>query len=218
MSKIKYQFIEDENELQNKINSLEKIAKKYLLEIEELYMEDLFFMSVIDKSIKLIDCFLFALDKRNITVLATLTRVQMDCTIRAFATTIVKDGGDFCRSILIDNKRINRLQDINNKVLTDKYLCEKLGSYLDLPVYDLYEKVCGFVHFSSSSFHNIVKRHEKYDMTMFISRNNREEDEKEFKRLSIELANQFLFFGSVLIEDIFVSWIEQKRRWNDAKK
>lgn len=71
MSKIKYQFIEDENELQNKINSLEKIAKKYLLEIEELYMEDLFFMSVIDKSIKLIDCFLFALDKRNITVLAT---------------------------------------------------------------------------------------------------------------------------------------------------
>lgn len=106
------------------------------------------------------------------------------------------------------------MQDINNKVLTDKYLCEKLGSYLDLPVYDLYEKVCGFVHFSSSSFHNIVKRHEKYDMTMFISRNNREEDEKEFKRLSIELANQFLFFGSVLIEDIFVSWIEQKRRWN----
>lgn len=27
MSKIKYQFIEDENELQNKINSLEKLQK-----------------------------------------------------------------------------------------------------------------------------------------------------------------------------------------------
>lgn len=218
MSKIKYQFIEDENELQNKINSLEKIAKKYLLEIEELYMEDLFFMSVIDKSIKLIDCFLFALNKRNITVLATLTRVQMDCTIRAFATTIVKDSGEFCKAILINNERIDKLQDIDNKALTDKHLCKKLGSYLDLPIYDLYKQVCGYVHFSSNSFHNIARAHEKYDITMFISRNNREEDEKEFERMSIELANHFLFFGSVLIEDIFVSWIEQKRRWNNVKK
>lgn len=214
---MKYQNIKDENELQNQINRLEKIANTYLLEINELYMEDFFFMSVIDKSIKLIDCFLFALNKRNITVLATLTRVQMDCAMRAFATTLVNDSGDFCKAILINNQRIDRLKDINNKALTDKYLCEKLGSYLDLPIYDLYEKVCGYVHFSSSSFHNIARAHEKYDITMFISRNNREEDEKEFEKMSIELANNFLFFGSVLIEDIFVSWIEQKRRWSSEK-
>lgn len=215
---MKYQVIKDENELQNQINRLEKIANTYLLEINELYMEDLFFMSVIDKSIKLIDCFLFALDKRNITVLATLTRVQMDCAMRAFATTIVNDSGEFCRAILINNERIDKLQDRDNKALIDNHLCKKLGSYLDLPIYDLYTKVCGYVHFSSSSFHNIARAHEKYDITMFISRNNREEDENEFERMSIELANQFLFFGLVLIEDIFASWIEQKRRWNNAKK
>ena len=79
-----------------------------------------------------------------------------------------------------------------------------------MPVYDLYEKVCGFVHFSSDSFHSIAKAHEAYDITLLIGRNNREEDKEAFERLSIELANQFYFFGSVLIEDIFASWLRQK--------
>lgn len=214
MSKFKYQFIKNEDELRVKINNLDKVANSYLIEIKDLYMEDLFFMSVIDKSIKLIESFLFALDKRNITVLATLTRVQMDCTMRSFATTMVSDSGEFCKAILTDNIRISRLTDMNNHKLTDKHLCEKLGSYLNLPVYDLYQKVCGFVHFSSDSFHSITKAQEKNNITMFISRNNRDEDKQEFERLALELANQFFFFGSVLIKDIFVSWLEQKKRWN----
>lgn len=217
MAKIGYEFIAEETEIINKIDNIDTIAKLHIMEIEELYMEDLFFMSIIDKSVKLIDSFLFALNKRNITVLATLTRIQIDCAIRAFATTMVKDSGDFCESIIIKNKRIKDYVDINNKKLTDKYLCESLGDYLNLPVYELYQKICGFVHFSSDSFHSITKVQEENNITMFISRNNRAEDEKEFERLSIELANQFCFFSSVLIEDIFVSWLEQKRSWNNKK-
>lgn len=211
MSIVKYKFIKKENELKDKINNLDKIANSYLIKIENLYMEDLFFMSVIDKSIKLIESFLFALSKRNLTVLATLTRVQMDCVMRAFSTTMVKDSNEFCRAILIDNVKINMFKDKNNNKLTDKLLCETLGEYLNLPVYDLYKKVCGFVHFSSNSFYNIVKTHEEYDITMFISRNNRDEDNQEFERLSMELANQFFFFGLILIEDIFASWLKQKK-------
>lgn len=211
MSKVKYQVIEKEDELRDKINNLDKMANVFLLKIKDLYFEDLFFMSVIDKSIKLIDSFLFALDKRNLTVLATLTRLQMDCSMRAFATTLVSDSEDFCKKILIENRRINKLKDKNNYKLTDKHLCEKLGIYLDLPIYDLYEKVCGFVHFSSDSFHSIVKAKEKNNIMMFISRNNIDEDKQEFERLSLELANHFLFFGLVLIEDIFPSWLEQKK-------
>ena len=210
MSIVKYQFYSDEDVLRAKIDNLDKVANSYLLQISDLYMEDLFFMSVIDKSIKLIDSFLFALEKRNLTVLATLTRVQIDCTARAFATTLVSDSGDFCKAVLLDDIQVNRLKDITNRKLTDKYLCESLGTYLNLPVYDLYEKVCGFVHFSSDSFHSIAKAHEAYDITLLIGRNNREEDKEAFERLSIELANQFYFFGSVLIEDIFASWLRQK--------
>ena len=210
MSIVKYQFYSDEDVLKAKIDNLDKVANSYLLQISDLYMEDLFFMSVIDKSIKLIDSFLFALEKRNLTVLATLTRVQIDCTARAFATTLVSDSGDFCKAVLLDDIQVNRLKDITNRKLTDKYLCESLGTYLNLPVYDLYEKVCGFVHFSSDSFHSIAKAHEAYDITLLIGRNNRDEDKETFERLSIELANQFYFFGSVLIEDIFASWLRRK--------
>lgn len=209
MKKIKYNFIKDESELILKINNLDKIANEYLIKIEDLHMEDLFFMSVIDKSIKLIDSFLFALEKRNITVLATLTRVQMDCVMRTYASTMVNDSGEFCKSVLIDNIPINKLKDTNNQRLTDKHLCESVGKYLNLPVYDLYKKVCDFVHFSSASFHNITKAGENYDITMYISRENRMEDKQEFERLSLELANQFYFFGSLLIEEFFTSWLEQ---------
>lgn len=72
MSKAKYQFIKNEVDLRTKIDNLDKVANLHLLEIKDFYMEDLFFMSIIDKSIKLIDSFLSALEKRNITVLATL--------------------------------------------------------------------------------------------------------------------------------------------------
>lgn len=198
MREIEYKFIEDEKKLIKKIDDFEKLARLYIMKIDEIYIEDLFFMSIIDKSVKLIDSFLFALDKRNITVLATLTRVQIDCTIRAFATTMVEDSGSFCKSVIIENKEINKLVDINNKRLTDKYLCESLGNYINLPVHELYKKVCGFVHFSSDSFHNIATIEEDNKIAMFISRNNRIEEEKEFARLSIELANQFYFLEQYL--------------------
>lgn len=42
MSKVKYQFIENEDELRFKINTLDKVANEYLMKIEDLYMEDLF--------------------------------------------------------------------------------------------------------------------------------------------------------------------------------
>lgn len=210
MYKVKYSFVENEEELRKKINYLDKLANSYLMKIKELYIEDLFFMSVIDKSIKLIDSFLFALDKRNLTVLATLTRVQMDCAMRSFATTMVNDSEEFCRAVLINDAQINRLKDIENNKMTDKHLCEALGAYLNLPVYDLYEKVCGFVHFSSKSFTSIVKSEGEKNISMFISRKNRDVDEQEFERLSLELANQFYFFGLVLVEEIFASWLEQK--------
>lgn len=215
MRKLEYKFIKNENELRDKINNLDKVANLYLLEIKDLYMEDLFFLSIIDKSIKLIDSFLYALDKRNITVLATLTRVQMDCVMRSFATTMVCDSGDFCKSILIDNIQVNKLTDTDNHKLTDRNLCKALQKYLNLPVYDLYKNVCGFVHFSSASFHNITNVQEEFKITMFISRNNRNEDKQEFERISFELANNFLFFGSVLIEDIFASWLEHKKGWTN---
>lgn len=212
LDKIEYNFIDNESEIREKINSLDKLANLHLMKIHDLYVEDLFFMSAIDKSIKLINSFLFALEEENVTVLATLTRVQMDCVLRIYASTLVKDSGDFCRSVLYDNVPINRIKDKYNKNLTDRYLCESLGKYLNQPIYDSYKKISGFVHLSSSSFHNITRAHKEYDFSMFISRKNRVEDEMIYKKHSIELANQFYYFGLILVEILFDSWLEQKEK------
>lgn len=207
---VKYRITMNEDEIKDKINNLDKMANSYLLRIIDLHMEDLYLMSLIDKSIKLIDTFLFALEKRNITVMAVLTRVQMDCLMRAFATTLVADSGQFCKAVLVDKESVNRLVDKTGYKLTDKNICEKLEVYLGLPIYDLYKKVSGFIHFSADSFSNIAKAKNENGIDMFISRNNRSEDEKVYERLALELANQFYYFGSVLIEDVFLSWLRQK--------
>lgn len=204
-------FSDSEEEIITLINNLDKKANACLLQIEDLHKEDLYFMSIIDKTIKLIDNFLFALEKRNITVLATLTRVQMDCALRAFAPTLVSNSSVFCDEVLIKKKQINKIKDVENKNLTDKYLCKKLEARLNLPIYDLYQKVCGFVHFSSLSFNNIARTEGENKVSFYISRVNRTDEENEYLRLSIELANQFYYFGCLLIEYLFSSWLLQLR-------
>lgn len=206
MCNIKFVTYYDENILIDKIDSLLMLAKSILNGEQDLY-----FWSAIDKSLKLIDSFLFAFEKRNITVLAALTRMQMDCVLRTFATTLVDDSEVFCKKVLCDEQQINYIKDKTGKKMTDKYLCESLGEFLNLPIYDLYKKVSGYVHFSSSSFFNSVRTTGVNSITMKISKENIFGDEAIYKRLSIELANQFYYFGRILIECIVASWIIQKR-------
>lgn len=54
LSRTKYNPISDETKLREEINQLDKWANANLLKIEDLYIEDLYFMSVIDKSIELL--------------------------------------------------------------------------------------------------------------------------------------------------------------------
>lgn len=210
----KYDLINDETLMVEKINSLEKMAREELVGDTSLTFVDLHMWSAIDKSLKLIDSFLFAFEQQNITVLAALTRMQMDCVLRTYAGTLVADGEEFCKKVLCDNIRINKVKDLQNKPLTDKYLCESLGTVLHLPLYELYQKISGYVHLSSSSFHNITKPDGENGFTMVISKKNRDEDLESYKRLSLELANHFYYFGKILITVCLRSWIEQKKAEN----
>lgn len=53
LSKLEYNFIDNESVIKAKINELDKAADLHFMKVQDLYMEDLFFMSAIDKSIKL---------------------------------------------------------------------------------------------------------------------------------------------------------------------
>lgn len=209
---MQYVMYENELEIIEKINQLENMVKDELKRDFDLFMEDLYILSAVDKSLKLIDSFLFAMEQRNITVLAALTRMQMDCVLRTYASTLVEDSGDFCKRVLCDNVRIDKEKSVSGINLSDKNLCLELEKVLKLPIYDLYQKVCGYVHFSSSSFHNSVKLSGNSGFIMKIGKNNIERDADTYKRLSIELANHFYYFGRVLIKYILHSWLKQKEQ------
>jgi len=126
---------------------------------------------------------------------------------------MVSDAEKFCKEVLVKDTPINKLVDKDDMKLTDKHLCEAVGEFLQLPVfYDMYQMVCGFVHFFSSSFHNIFRVHEKYDYVMLIGRRNMPGDEETYEHRIMELVNQFLFFGVVLIHDLLGGWLAQKER------
>lgn len=55
---------------------------------------------------------------------------------------MVSDADKFCEEVLLKDTPINRLVDKDGKKLTDKHLYEAVGEFLQLPVYDLYQKVC----------------------------------------------------------------------------
>ena len=82
----------------------------------------------------------------------------MDCVMRAFAGTMVSDSGDFCKAVLVENVPINKLKDTNNQKLTDKHLCEAVGKYLNLPVYDLYKKYVALFIFLLPAFIILLKQ------------------------------------------------------------
>lgn len=200
-------------EISKKLDELVTTARQIILQKGtkiELTYPVLYFMSIIDKSIKLIDSSLFALEQKNITVLAILTRVQMDCVFRAYALTLVSDDDDFAKEIIGNNKQINHLKSSTGENMTDQYLANKVGDWLNLPVYDLYKKVCGFVHFSDSNLHTMISSIEAdgFSMLSFTKENPPGKDE-DFRRLSLELANQFLFFGDILVNSLFDSWVKQ---------
>lgn len=214
MSNITYEVIKDEKVLINKINNLENLAREELMKNKSLLIEDLFFYSAIDKSLKLIDSFIFALSQRNLTVLASLTRIQLDCILRTYASTLVKSSNKFCEDVLLHNKQINKIKGIDGKNLTDFHLCELLGDALHLDLQKLYNQISGFVHFSSNSFKNISRIKDNKFLEILVSKQNFSEDAESYQRLSLELANHFYYFGKILIEVVFRSWLKQKENNN----
>lgn len=217
---ITYEVYNDEQQIIDKINSLEPMFQRMSSEnnTQVVCYEDLYFLSAIDKSLKLIEVFLFALEKRNITVLAILTRVQLDCLLRTYASTLVDDSSDFCKNVLSGKIQINRTKCSTGDKMTDKFLCESIEATLNLPIYELYEKVCGYVHFSASSFHNAIHMDGENSFVMKVSQNNQEEYLEVYNTLSIELANHFYYFGKLLIDVVLKSWWEQKKELYKASE
>lgn len=129
----------------------------------------------------------------------------MDCVLKTYATILVANNTDFCNKVLYENIIVGRYSDSKGKFLTDKYLCENLEKLLAMDVCGIYSKTSGFIHFSPDSFHNTARTQGDGKIELFISKTICKEEEQTYLRLSIELINDFYFFGKILIELVLKS-------------
>lgn len=213
MERLEWKIDYNYEDIKEKILGLEQKANECIMQKGknlELTNELFYFMSSVDKSIKLIDSVLEALENGNITVLSILTRVQIDCMCRTYALMLVDDRNKFAEKVMLKGKKINNLKDRDGQQLRDKYLCEQVGQHFGLPVYDIYSEVSGYVHFSNESFKQIITDVRDNGISLsFFRRNNPEENEEACKEYAILLANYYYAFANILISNIFDEWVKQ---------
>lgn len=141
--------------LEDKISELmthQRNQKNILQEIIEndLYIEDLFFSSAVNRSFELIEGIVATLKLRNLTCSGILLRSQIDNSMRVFAAFIAKDRNEFMKAFL-EGKKISKMVDNQGLKMNDYNLRKRFSEY-DEYVDVIYQNTSGFVHLSQKAF------------------------------------------------------------------
>lgn len=135
---------------------------------ETLFKTDLYFCSLLNKSLQLTDGFTEMIQNRNLTCAGILLRACMDNCLRMYAMYIAADANEVV-DCLMSGKRIDCLIDKNGKKLRDAHLKEELGEYDDRFIH-VYNNASGYVHFSEKGFYQSVSALQgKYNISIQVS-------------------------------------------------
>lgn len=113
-----------------------------------LYGMDLLAIGALNRSVAHIAGFRTLIEARNLICAGALLRLQLDTTMRFFASFIVEKPHDFAVKVLA-GKRIRDLQDRDGSFMTDAYLARRLGEEFEW-VPRVYDRTSGYIHFSST--------------------------------------------------------------------
>jgi len=149
---------EYKEEITKYINRLKIIRKEYkeiLIKIigNNLLREDLYFISLIDRSLNLIDGTIKMFIDRNLTCIGVLLRIQMDNCLRLYSIFIAEDKNKVIECIISGGK-MNSKKDKNGRFMTDGYLKREIAK-IDPTFPEVYNGVCGYIHFSSESLEKL---------------------------------------------------------------
>lgn len=112
-----------------------------------LFKEDFYFASALNKTVSILDAFKIMLRERNLEVLGILVRTQIDICMRVYAPYIAANRNELIDGFL-EGKSIRDFKDDHNKKMTDVNLRERLQAY-DNKLNNVYSASSGYVHFSS---------------------------------------------------------------------
>lgn len=132
-----------------------------------LLRDDFYFLSLVDRCIRLSDGFVEMISSRNIMCLGILLRCLLDNIMRLFAYFIAEDRDELVQIFLKDEKKIDTLKDRKGKRMFDWYLKEELR-ILDNRFVGVYNAASGYVHHSGKSLFSIADALEDYRIEMVI--------------------------------------------------
>lgn len=154
-------------ELNIEIEKLEKLIDDFLAITNnifkpgqgKLHILDLLAIAVSNRGLNLIRGFILLAKNNNYQCAAPLIRLQLDNSLRLFASTLVGNHSDFIDHVL-SGKKISAFRDIDGKKLYDNYLVEKL-ELLFGGIKSIYEQTSGYIHLSDSHIYNTLKNADK---------------------------------------------------------
>jgi hypothetical protein len=156
---------------------------------QTLFEDDFYIMSIIDKCIRLIDGFTIMLEKRNLTCMGILLRVQIDNCLRTYAPFVAENQSEVIKSIYNDKNQINKMISKDGKRMTDAYLRKQL-SKIDKRFDIVYKEASGYIHHSEKAFYSIVSIEEPNTLKFDLGHPIRNELDPVLQ----ECAEAFLYF------------------------
>ena len=119
-----------------------------------VFAVDLMTMAVVNRALELSEGFKLLVKNEHFLCAAPLLRLQLDNLLRYSAVWLVEKPHDFCMEVF-KGTPIKKLKDASGKKMMDYYLVEKLSNEIKW-IKSVYEKTCGYVHFSEEHFHKII--------------------------------------------------------------
>ena len=113
----------------------------------KLYTMDLFASTINNRAIALLNGFIVLGEANNYNSAVPLIRMQIDNSLRFFATTLVSDYDDFFSKYL-SGTMIKDMTDHKGKSLSDNYLAKELDKHFP-GILKLYRNTSGFIHLSN---------------------------------------------------------------------
>ena len=146
------QYFEEISELDNKL--IKTVGNIIRANNSAMYQMDLFSSAVVNRSLELSKGFESMIKSGFFLCAAPLLRLQLDNLLRYSALWLVEDPDMVCEAVL-GGKAIRKIKDKSGKKMTDAHLVSVLSKSIEwiAPVYD---KTCGYIHFSESHFHKTI--------------------------------------------------------------
>lgn len=146
-----------------------RLAKKLIAaDGNNMYQMDILALAVINRSLSISSGISSMIEQGNLLCAASLIRLQIDSSLRFFASTLVEDADNFCKEVF-EGKHIRKMKDKCGKAMTDSYLVEKVSERFPW-VEIAYEATSGFIHFSEKHiFSSVIEAKDNGSISIKIS-------------------------------------------------